>query len=285
MRWPVESPVVSSPFDPNRRHPVLGYVRPHNGTDFGWKSGVELFVIADGVVAGRGVWNAAKRTPEGGNWVSIDFILEGVRYRAVYLHMLSPSPLRVGQKVTEGMLAGVMGATGLVDGRHLHFEIRIMPADTPIDPELFLRGGTTAGNETPVAAPILEDDMPGPLFLSPNIIMYPNGYTTSAEPAAWTALKARHENPDSESMDWATQWAVDMAWVASNFMIARQAEATATAVRAVLQSGGITVDIDDAAITAQLKELLGATNATEIATAVANEADRRARERLAQGVG
>lgn len=162
MRYPVANPVVSSPFDPNRRHPVLGFVRPHNGTDFGWKSGVELFVIADGVVAGRGVWNAAKRTPESGNWVSIDFILEGVRYRAVYLHMLSPSPLRVGQKVTEGMLAGVMGATGLVDGRHLHFEIRVMPADTPIDPELFLRGGSTAGVETPErppVAPIEEDDM------------------------------------------------------------------------------------------------------------------------------
>ena len=154
MRWPVESPVVSSPFDPHRRHPVLGYVRPHNGTDFCWKSGVQLFVIADGVVAGRGVWNSKTRTPEGGNWVSIDFTVAGQRYRAVYMHMESPSPLRVGQSVTEGMSAGVMGATGLVDGKHLHFEIRVMPADTPIDPELFLRGGSTAGTETPN-----EDDM------------------------------------------------------------------------------------------------------------------------------
>lgn len=156
MRWPVDTPVVTSAFAPSRPHPILGVSRAHLGTDFGVRSGVILYVITDGVVAGKGL------SPTGGNWVSVDFTIAGIRYRAVYMHMQAASPLIVGRNVREGDVAGVMGETGLAKGRHLHFEIRVMPADTPIDPELFLRGGSTAGVETPErppVAPIEEDDM------------------------------------------------------------------------------------------------------------------------------
>lgn len=131
--------------------------------------------------------------------------------------------------------------------------------------------------------------MPGPLFIRPNVVMFPNGYTNSLPPEAWRALKTRFENPEAESMDWANQWAVDLSWQAANFMVERQAQATAAAVRAVLESTGVKVDVDEAAIGKAVADSIGGLPAKlevdaalldRMAKANADEQDRRERERL-----
>ena len=41
---------VSSPFDPNRLHPILGYVRPHNGVDLAANMGTPVYATRSGTV-------------------------------------------------------------------------------------------------------------------------------------------------------------------------------------------------------------------------------------------
>ncbi len=43
----------------------------------------------------------------------------------VYMHMLKPSPVQLGDHVHAGEVVGQLGCTGSCDGPHLHFEVRI----------------------------------------------------------------------------------------------------------------------------------------------------------------
>jgi hypothetical protein len=152
--------------------------------------------------------------------------------------------------------------------------------------------GTASTAAVQAPAPIEEEEMSGPLFITPNVVAFPNGYTTSLPDNAWGALKARFENPDSAGMNWATQWAVDLSWQAADFMVERQAKATAAAVRAVLESGGIQVDVDEEQIGRTVADALGSRPAKVefddetlelMAKKNADEEDRRDRERLTIG--
>lgn len=115
-RFPINGKiVVTSPFNPGRRHPVLGYVRPHNGTDFGVPVGTPIVAPADGVVDKAGYSRGS------GYYVVI-------RHRGgistVYMH-LSKILVKPGQNVQIGKTIARSGNTGLSTGPHLHYEIRI----------------------------------------------------------------------------------------------------------------------------------------------------------------
>ncbi|MBO6258700.1 MAG: peptidoglycan DD-metalloendopeptidase family protein [Succinivibrio sp.] len=115
-RFPINGKIViTSPFNPGRRHPVLGYVRPHNGTDFGVPVGTPIVAPADGVVDKAGYSRGS------GYYVVI-------RHRGgistVYMH-LSKILVKPGQNVTIGKTIARSGNTGLSTGPHLHYEIRI----------------------------------------------------------------------------------------------------------------------------------------------------------------
>lgn len=96
-----------------RRHPVLGYSRRHNGTDFAAPYGTPVRATASGVVIARGRDNGR------GNYVTIR---HGNGYVSNYYHLQRfASGLRNGQRVDQGQMIATVGSTGLSTGPHLHY--------------------------------------------------------------------------------------------------------------------------------------------------------------------
>ena len=111
---PCDYVYVSSPFNPNRLHPILGYVRPHNGVDLAANMGTYVYATRSGTVTVADYeWDGA------GNYV---FINHGDGFSSVYMHMDSYI-VSVGEYVSAGQVIGYVGTTGLSDGPHLHFGI------------------------------------------------------------------------------------------------------------------------------------------------------------------
>ncbi len=123
LRYPLEKPArISSPFNPRRRHPVTGIIRPHNGVDFA-VSYVPVLAPADGVVL-----KVANQINGAGRYM---IIRHSSKYKTVYMH-LSRSHVSAGQKVRRGQRIAVTGNTGISTGPHLHYEVRIN--DRPVNP-------------------------------------------------------------------------------------------------------------------------------------------------------
>lgn len=96
-----------------RRHPVLGYSRRHNGTDFAAPYGTPVRATASGVVTARGRDNGR------GNYVTIR---HGNGFTSHYYHLQRfAAGLRSGQRVEQGQVIGTVGSTGLSTGPHLHY--------------------------------------------------------------------------------------------------------------------------------------------------------------------
>ena len=111
---PCDYAYISSPFDPNRLHPILGYVRPHNGVDLAANMGTPVYATRSGTVTVADYeWDGA------GNYV---FINHGDGFSSVYMHM-DYYEVSVGQYVSAGEIIGYVGTSGLSDGPHLHFGI------------------------------------------------------------------------------------------------------------------------------------------------------------------
>lgn len=130
----------SGPFHPVRTDAPIDYGdsgamfgadrggRAHEGQDMFAESGSPLIAVRDGTVIETG--NDGGR----GNYVGIYSPAEDHTY--VYLHMLSPTPLKPGEQVGTGTEVGAMGCTGSCYGTHLHFEVRIGKGvdRKPVDP-------------------------------------------------------------------------------------------------------------------------------------------------------
>ena len=108
-------PRVTSGFSYRRLHPVLGIRRPHLGADFGAPKGAPVVAIADAAVV------SARYTAGGGNTVTLR---HAGGYESRYLHLSSfGAGVRAGARVSQGQVIGRVGATGLVTGAHLHYEL------------------------------------------------------------------------------------------------------------------------------------------------------------------
>jgi murein DD-endopeptidase MepM/ murein hydrolase activator NlpD len=108
-------PRVTSGFSYRRLHPVLGIRRPHLGADFGAPKGAPVVAIADAAVV------SARYTAGGGNTVALR---HAGGYESRYLHLSSfGAGVRAGARVSQGQVIGRVGATGLVTGAHLHYEL------------------------------------------------------------------------------------------------------------------------------------------------------------------
>jgi murein DD-endopeptidase MepM/ murein hydrolase activator NlpD len=111
-----------------RIHPVQKTKKHHNGVDL-WGATETIYIEAfhDGKVIFAGP--SKTKNPDGsvggfGYHVMIQHKIDGKFYVSNYDHMRKGSiKVKVGQKVVAGTVLGIMGATGMVTGKHLHWEI------------------------------------------------------------------------------------------------------------------------------------------------------------------
>ncbi|MBK6930162.1 MAG: M23 family metallopeptidase [Saprospirales bacterium] len=113
LKAPVKFSRISSRYSLNRLHPILGYRRPHFGTDYAAPYGTPIIAVAEGVVT-----EAAHR---GGNGIYVKIRHDGA-YESQYLHMRSYAKgIRPGTRVAQGQTIGYVGSTGLATGPHVCF--------------------------------------------------------------------------------------------------------------------------------------------------------------------
>ena len=121
---------LSSLFSSRRKHPVLRISRPHKGIDISAEVGEPIQAAAKGRVRFAG-WKSGGY----GNMVEID---HGYGYVTRYAHA-SRVLVRSGQTVERGERIAEVGATGLVSGPHLHYEVQVRGRET--DPLNFILAG------------------------------------------------------------------------------------------------------------------------------------------------
>lgn len=116
-RYPLQYQArISSPFNPNRRHPVTGRVRPHKGVDFSVSMNTAVIAPADGIVE-----KVAFQKGGAGRYIVIRHSRE---YQTVYMHLNKPL-VRAGQSIKRGERIALSGNTGISTGPHLHYEFHI----------------------------------------------------------------------------------------------------------------------------------------------------------------
>ena len=114
MKTPINGARLSSSFG-MRKHPILGYNRMHQGTDFAARSGTPIMASGSGTVT-RARWCGG-----GGNCVKIK---HNSTYETIYAHMKAfAKGIREGKKVKQGQIIGYVGSTGMSTGPHLHYEV------------------------------------------------------------------------------------------------------------------------------------------------------------------
>lgn len=124
LQTPVSGARVSSKFSLGRKHPILGFVRPHYGVDLAVPKGTPIVAAADGVVSFAG--------KKGGYGNLIEIRHEG-NLKTLYGHMNSfANGMRAGKKVKRGQMIGRVGTTGLSTGPHVHFGL--YRNNVPINP-------------------------------------------------------------------------------------------------------------------------------------------------------
>jgi len=139
LRSPLEFSRITSGFSNSRFHPVLRQWRAHKGIDYAAATGTRVRATGDGVVefAGR----------DHGGYGNLVVLRHQSSYTTWYGHLSGfAKGIRKGTRVAQGEVIGYVGATGLANGPHLHYEFRIndvhqnplrvvMPAAPPISPE------------------------------------------------------------------------------------------------------------------------------------------------------
>lgn len=115
LRAPVNFKYISSNFNPRRYHPVQKRVKAHRGVDYAASVGTPVQAAGDGRVV--------KSSYDRFNGHHV-FIEHGGGITTKYIHF-SKRKVRRGQKVKQGQLIGLVGATGLAAGPHLHYEFLV----------------------------------------------------------------------------------------------------------------------------------------------------------------
>jgi len=112
LRAPLNFSYISSNFNPKRYHPILKRVKAHNGIDYKAPKGTPVIAAGDGKVI-RSAYSKYN-----GHHV---FIQHANSIVTKYLHF-TKRMVNQGQRVKQGQLIGYVGATGLAQAPHLHYE-------------------------------------------------------------------------------------------------------------------------------------------------------------------
>ena len=114
MKTPINGARLSSSYG-MRKHPILGYNKMHQGTDFAAPMGTPIMASGSGVILKAG-WCGG-----GGNCVKIK---HNSTYKTVYAHMSKfARGIKKGIRVSQGQIIGYVGSTGMSTGPHLHYEV------------------------------------------------------------------------------------------------------------------------------------------------------------------
>ena len=114
MKTPINGARLSSSFG-MRKHPILGYNKLHQGTDFAAKTGTPIMASGSGAIL------RAQKYKGYGNYVSIR---HNSTFVTAYGHMSKfGRGIRKGTRVNQGRIIGYVGSTGMSTGPHLHYEV------------------------------------------------------------------------------------------------------------------------------------------------------------------
>ena len=114
MKTPINGARLSSSFG-LRKHPILGYNKLHQGTDFAAPRGTPI------MASGSGIVQRAQKYKGYGNFVAIR---HNSTYVTAYGHMSKYGRgIRKGVRVNQGQIIGYVGSTGMSTGPHLHYEV------------------------------------------------------------------------------------------------------------------------------------------------------------------
>lgn len=98
-----------------RRDPINGARRWHQGIDIPGRQGTPVLASADGRVRRAG--------PAGGYGIMVEIgHADGLTTRYAHLSRLH---VRAGEQVSQGQIIAAIGSTGRSTGPHLHFEVRV----------------------------------------------------------------------------------------------------------------------------------------------------------------
>lgn len=110
---PLKYKRISSQFSMGRKHPILGYKRPHLGVDYAAPRYTPIKAAGKGKIVFLGT--------KGGYGKTV-IIQHENGYKTLYAHMQKfEKGLRAGSYVSQGKVIGAVGSTGLSTGPHLHF--------------------------------------------------------------------------------------------------------------------------------------------------------------------
>ena len=114
MKTPINGARLSSSFG-MRKHPILGFNKMHQGTDFAAREGVPIMASGSGTVVKSG-WCGG-----GGNCIKIR---HNFAYETVYAHLKNfARGIKKNKKVKQSQIIGYVGSTGISTGPHLHYEV------------------------------------------------------------------------------------------------------------------------------------------------------------------
>ena len=114
MKTPINGARLSSSFG-LRKHPILGYNKLHQGTDFAAARGTPIMASGSGVVV------MAQKYKGYGNYVRIK---HNSTFETAYAHMYKfGRGIKKGVRVNQSQIIGYVGSTGMSTGPHLHYEV------------------------------------------------------------------------------------------------------------------------------------------------------------------
>jgi murein DD-endopeptidase MepM/ murein hydrolase activator NlpD len=114
MKTPVNGARLSSSFG-MRKHPILGFNKLHQGTDFAAPTGTPIMASGNGVVV------MAQKYKGYGNYI---LLKHNSTFKTAYAHLSKYGRgVRRGVRVTQGQIIGYVGSTGMSTGPHLHYEV------------------------------------------------------------------------------------------------------------------------------------------------------------------